>query len=163
MWLISREYSSQLEATWNEASEVATQSEIKSRINGVSSKLKEFDFLFGLMLAERILKHTDNLSKTIQATAMKRVGYQSCVFKCLKRWEQKIALGTNKVNQCLLNVKDPALPRTRKRPLRYEDGTGEAYHPSTPKDHYRQIYFQCLDGAIMTVDNCFNQRFYYVL
>ena len=43
--------------------------------------------------------------------------------------------------QCLLNVKDPAVPRTRKRPLQYENGTGEAYHPSTPKDHYRQIYF----------------------
>ena len=43
------------EATWNEASEVATQSEVKSRINGVASKMKEFDFLFGLMLAERIL------------------------------------------------------------------------------------------------------------
>ena len=42
--------------------------------------------------------------------------------------------------------------------MRYEDGTGEAYHPSTPKDHYRQIYFQCLDGAIMTVDTRFNQK-----
>ena len=45
----------------------------KSRINGVASKMKKFDFLFGLMLAERILKHTDNLSKTIQAIAMPAV------------------------------------------------------------------------------------------
>ena len=28
--------------------------------------MKSFNFLFGLMLAERILKHTDNLSKTLQ-------------------------------------------------------------------------------------------------
>ena len=63
-----------------------------------------------------------------------------------------------KSSQCLLNIKDPALPRTHKRPLRYEDGTGEVYHPSTPKDRYRQIHFQCLDGAIMTIDNRFNQE-----
>ena len=42
--------------------------------------------------------------------------------------------------------------------MRYEDGTGEAYYPITPNDHYRQIYFQCLDGAIIIVDNCFNQE-----
>ena len=46
-----------LEATLNEASEVAAQSEVKSRINGVTSKMKEFDFLFGLMLAECIVKY----------------------------------------------------------------------------------------------------------
>ena len=34
-----------LEAMWNEASEVATQSEVKSGINGVASKMKEYDFL----------------------------------------------------------------------------------------------------------------------
>ena len=63
-----------------------------------------------------------------------------------------------KSTQFLLNVKDPALPQVRKRPLRYEDGIGEAYYPSTLKDHYRQIYFQCFDGAIMTIDNHFNQE-----
>ena len=41
-----------LKATWNRALDVATQSEVKSRINGVTSKMREFDFLFGLLLAE---------------------------------------------------------------------------------------------------------------
>ena len=154
-----------LEATWSEASEVATQSEVKSRINGVASKMKEFDFLFGLMLAERILKHTDNLSKTIQATTMPAVEARGLSKLCIQLFK-KIRTEDcfdqfwelTKSTQCLLHVKDSALPRARKRPLRYEDGTGEAYHPSTPKNHYRQIYFQCLDGAIMTVDNRFNQK-----
>ena len=35
--------------------------------------MKEFDFLICLLLAERILKHTDNLSKTIQATSIPAV------------------------------------------------------------------------------------------
>ena len=127
--------------------------------------MKEFDFLFSLMLAERILKHTDNLSKTIQATVMPAVEARRLsklcteVFKKIRTencfdqfWE------LTKLTQHLLNVKDPALPRARKRPLRYEDDNGEAYHPSTPKDHYRQIYYQCLDGAIMTIDTRFNQK-----
>ena len=54
---------SALEATWDETLEVCSQSEIKARINGVRSKMKDFDFLLGLLLGERILKHTDNLSK----------------------------------------------------------------------------------------------------
>ena len=50
--------------------------------------MKEFDFLFGLMLAEHILKHTDNLSKTIQATTMLAVevhGLSNLCIQGLKR------------------------------------------------------------------------------
>ena len=32
--------------------------------------MMKFDFLFSLMLAEKALKHTDNLSKVLQSTAM---------------------------------------------------------------------------------------------
>jgi len=44
-----------LEDTWEEALAVVHESEVKARINGVASIMKTFDFLFGLMLAERIL------------------------------------------------------------------------------------------------------------
>ena len=35
--------------------------------------MKSFNFLHGLMLAERTLKHMDNLSKTLQHSAMSAV------------------------------------------------------------------------------------------
>ena len=35
--------------------------------------MKDFDFLFGILLGYRILKHTQNLSKALQATAMSAV------------------------------------------------------------------------------------------
>ena len=35
--------------------------------------MEEFDFLYGPMLAKHSLKHTDNLRKTIQVTAMSAV------------------------------------------------------------------------------------------
>ena len=43
---------SALEATWDEALEVFSESEVKARINGVHSKMKDFDFLLGLLLGE---------------------------------------------------------------------------------------------------------------
>ena len=36
----------------------------------MAAKVKEFDFLFGLMLAKKLLMHSDNFSRTIQATCM---------------------------------------------------------------------------------------------
>jgi len=155
-----------LDATWDEAFDVATQSDVKARINGVKAKMKDFDFLFGIMLAERILKHTDNLSKTLQATAMSAVEAwdisKLCVgvFKKLRSdcsfdqfWE------LSKITQANLKVNDPALPRKRKRPRRYESDS-ESYHPPDAKQHYKEIYFQVIDSAIVTIENRFQQKDY---
>ena len=78
-----------LEATWEEALTVVRESEVKARINGVAAVMNSFKFLFGLMLAERILKHTDNLSRTIQASSMPAVKARSLSRYSAKwRWSQ---------------------------------------------------------------------------
>ena len=131
--------------------EVCSQSEVKARIIGVQSKMKDFDFLYGLLLSERILKHTDNLSKTLQATAMSAVEAYGVAKLCIDvfkkiRTDEDYDLFWELANttQKSLNVKDPALPRARKRPRRYEEGTAEPYHPPDVKQHYKQIYFQSI-------------------
>ena len=43
---------------------------MRSRIQGVSTCMDSFDFFFGLVLAEFILKHSDNLSKALQSIQM---------------------------------------------------------------------------------------------
>ena len=55
-----------LQHTWDEAIDVARDTETKARIGGVSAQMTKFDFLFGLILSEMLLCHTDNLSKTLQ-------------------------------------------------------------------------------------------------
>ena len=45
-------------------------SETRARINGVASQMKTFDYFFGASLLRLILRHTDNLSKTLQHTKM---------------------------------------------------------------------------------------------
>ena len=73
-----------LQATWEEAIDIVKETEVKARIGGVATKMKEFDFLFGLMLAEKILKHPDNLSKTLQATSMTAIQAYNLALLCNK-------------------------------------------------------------------------------
>ena len=45
---------------------ICRDTELVARINDVSSQMNKFDFLFGLELAETVLRISDNLSKTLQ-------------------------------------------------------------------------------------------------
>ena len=45
---------------------IVKDTELKSRIIGVSSQMTQFGFLFGVMLGQLVLQHTDSLSKTLQ-------------------------------------------------------------------------------------------------
>ena len=77
-------------ATWEESVEAAQQSDVKVRINRVASKMTEFQFLFCLMLAERLLKHCDNLSKTIHSTAMPAVEARRLADLCIEVFQRMI-------------------------------------------------------------------------
>ena len=59
-----------LMSTWDEAIEVVKDTESKARIQGVYAQMKTFNFLFGTVLGEMVLRHMDNLSKTLQAKAL---------------------------------------------------------------------------------------------
>ena len=55
-----------LQATWEEAIGVVQDCETKARIHGVAIQMKTFDYFFGNLLGQLILKHADNLSITLQ-------------------------------------------------------------------------------------------------
>jgi len=59
-----------LQQVWEEAKDIATDSESRSRINCVQAQMERFEYLFGLWLGERVLKSTDNLSKTLQSPSL---------------------------------------------------------------------------------------------
>ena len=60
-------------------------------------------------------------------------------------------------------VNEPALPRKRKAPTRYEVGSSVGHHPGTPKEYFRQHYFECLDTVVSCIRDRFNQPGYKVL
>ena len=61
-----------------------------------------------------------------------------------------------------LDIGEATLPRKRKVPRCYDSGHAEAEFPSTPKDHYRQIYFEAVDLIVQSITKRFNQPGYKV-
>ena len=55
-----------LQETWRVAADLIEDSETIARINGVATQIQKFSFIFGAMLGEKILRPTDQLSKTLQ-------------------------------------------------------------------------------------------------
>ena len=51
---------------WEKVCEVVKDTETIARIRGVVAQMASFDFFYGLVLAEMLLRLTDNLSRTIQ-------------------------------------------------------------------------------------------------
>ena len=56
-----------LQSTWEESLESRLDTEVKARMVGVKTQMETFSFFFGVCLGERILRHADNLSKTLQS------------------------------------------------------------------------------------------------
>ena len=54
-----------IQAVWDEALDVARDSETRARLIGVQHCMSTFEYFFGVMLGEMILKHTDNLDQTL--------------------------------------------------------------------------------------------------
>ena len=121
-----------------------------------------------VMLAECLLKHCDNLSKTMQSTAIPAVEARRLSKLCVAvlqkmRGDAEFDLFWSLViqTQKQVHVEDPALQRRRKRPKRYDDGC-EGHSFSHPQLYYKTVYFQCLDTAISTIRYRFHQQDYFI-
>ena len=55
---------------WDEVKAITRDTETTGQINGVSAYLEKFSFLFGVVLGELILAHSDNLSKSLQVKVL---------------------------------------------------------------------------------------------
>ena len=151
---------------WEESN---IDSETRARIIGVEVQMLSFDFLFGLLLGSLLLRHGDNLSKTLQHKTMSSAEGQHLakltvdVLKSL-RVNNKFALFYEKVllYQQKLGINPPALPRKRRAPRRLEVGTSADDHPSSVEDHYRRAHYEALDVVIQAIADRFDQPGYQV-
>ena len=121
-----------------------------------------FTYFFGLMLGELVLKHTDNFSRTLQHACMSAAEGQQITAMTVAtlnslrsddQFDQFWALVILKAEQ--LNVNEPQLPRQRKLPRRYDDGSTSGDFPATPKAHFKPAYFEAID----LITNCVQERF----
>jgi len=129
----------------------------------VAAIMERFDFLFGAMLGELILKHTDNLSKTLQKDTLSAAEGQECAALTTKTLQSirfdKFDLFWDKVTMAAdkLELEAPSLPRKRKRPKIFESGTAQAKFFDSPKAYLKVSYFEALDLVIMAIKERFDQ------
>lgn len=153
-----------LQQLWETTKDSTSDPTIKGRIIGVEFQFKTFSFYFGLHLASLILKHTDNLSKTLQSTSMsvtEGAHIAAMTVKTLQsiRSDERYDAFWDLVlrDHQEVDVDDPKLPRKRKVPCRLDEGSAPAHFPTDCKSHYRQSYFEALDLAISAIEDRFDQ------
>ena len=140
-----------LQNLWEESLEYVKESEMRARI-GVSDRMMKFDFFFGVMLGQTVLSHSDNLSRTLQKGDISASELTTTALF----WSEV----TKKANQ--LNIDEPALPRKRKRTIRYESGNATPEFQSSVEEYYRQAYFEVFDVICSTIEDRFRQPGYQV-
>lgn len=158
-----------LQILWDESLEFVKEAEMRSRIIGVSTCMKSFDFFFGVLLGELLFRHSDNLSRTLQATHMSAAEGQKVAAMTLQTlqsvrseenfklfWAKALKIGGD------LGVGDPVLPRRRKTPKRYETGSGEGNFLEDVDSRYRQIFYEALDLIASAIESRFQQPGYKV-
>ena len=121
--------------------------------------MKMFNYLFGALLAERILTPTGNLSKSLQRTDISAEEGQFLCELAVKTFESERNTESFFWENCLTYVKsdsndiqEPIVPRAKKRPRQFDENNSNAHFHQDVKDHYRQHYFEVLD----TVRHCIN-------
>ncbi len=156
-----------LQMLWEESLDFVKDTEMRSQIQGVSSCMMSFDFFFGVSLGELLLKHSDNLSKTLQASSMSAAEGQKIADMTVRtlqsiRSDENFLLFWKSINQKAKDhgIDEPVLPRRRKRPRRYEDGASEGDVPESVESLYRRTYYEALDLIIRGIKERFDQPGY---
>ena len=152
-----------MQLLWEESLCHIKDFDIKCRIRGVSSYMETFDFLFGELIGELLLCHSDNLSKTLQSKDISAAEAQQIVFMTLKtledmKTEERFSafwISAVKIAEDF-GVNDPRLPRKRKVPERFGRDESVPTHFTAVDDYYREIFYQALDRII----TCIRERFY---
>ena len=158
-----------LHELWIESIDIVKDTERKARILGVASQMKNFDYFYGVSLGNLILRHSDNLSRTLQKADISAAEGQAVAAMTVQtlqslRSDSNFTLFWKKVTKFAytLEVGAPHLPCRRKVPRRLEVGNVESDgdFPTTPEVHYRHIYFEALDLITACITDRFDQPGY---
>ena len=64
--------------TWELAMDAVRDSETRACLTGISTIMKSFDCLSGVLLGVRVLRHTDHLNKTLQSPSLSATDAHAC-------------------------------------------------------------------------------------
>ena len=156
---------------WDTSLTSKLDSETRARIIGCQSQMMTFDFFFAVYLSQRIFAHTDNLAAALQSRNLSAAGGKhlaELTIKTLQSIRNEESFDNCFSTAVLLakkhdDISEPKLPRKRRVPTRFETGTADPTYHETPRDHYRQIYLQAVDHAIVSISDRFEQPAFQIL
>ena len=132
---------------------------MKARVIGVNTVMSNFSFFYGCALGESMLQLTDHLSCSLQDP--KNFCCRGTGNRCRYSNEDSFDLFWNHtlMRQAKMDVNDLVLPRKRKTPTRFEQGSSVTYaFFESPKDFYRQKYYDAYDFIINAIQDRFDQK-----
>ncbi len=136
---------------------------MKARITGVAAVMASFEYFFAISLAELLLRHSDNLSKTLQSSSVsaaegQKIAEMTVVTLESIRCDEHFCLFGDllKKRAAELDIDDPKLPRRRKQPKRYDENSSTSSFPSTVEEYYKRNYFEALDELVKGIRNRFS-------
>ena len=156
-----------LKQLWEECLKTNLQPDVKGRVIGVQSQMVQFDLLFDLKLCQRILKITDNFSKTLQKSSLSAAEAQhiaALTVTTIRKMRSdedldfffKLLLCKRAQLLILLNCWEKGKHLVALEKVLEKD------HSPTVEEHYRLQYYEAIDSTIATIEKCFDQPGYVI-
>ena len=136
-----------------------TKDEYGLKASGIVTALEKFDMFFGLQLGHLLFRAAENTSIVLQRkdiSVQEAFSAVNVTRSFYQRQRQDDAF--NKFyesvvkNAQALQIGEPMLPRYRRAPLRYDDGSPQ-YTFSDPRSFYRQKYFESCDLLVQELND----------
>ena len=133
------------------------------KAGGYLASMEKFSTLFGLRLSHLLFSATEQLSLTLQGKdttiqdAMNAANLTLAFLERQRSPDSFVRYYSKVVAESHQLTSEPALPRYRKRPRRYDDGQSSHRYDS-PQSYYRQQYLEAIDLVHSDLRARFNQE-----
>lgn len=137
------------------------RSEAGGKASGFLANMQTFKFLFLLNSLILIFDQIEIVNSVLQSKTLIYNDVKLMIenlFKSLMSQRNKFHdLWTESVDKAKkLNIEEPILPRSRKMPKRYDEGS-DPYVFETPEKMFRQIFFEIIDLTVNSLKNRFQK------
>ena len=141
-----------------------THDEYGLKAGAILTALEKFGTLFGLKLGRVLSAAAEEVSESLQAkdttlqTALSAVNLASAFYRRQRTHEAFNRIYDSVVETAQhLVIGEPQLPRNRRPPARIDAGC-HLHRFSSPRDYYRQLYFQACNLLLRELTDRFDQK-----
>ena len=142
--------------------------ETGSKAAGLIILMEKFSSYFGLELSYLVFSITEQLSSTFQNShlnaqeAIAAAKTTQSYLKSLRSDKEFNEFYLSTVKEAKDITDEPILPRQRRLPQRYDDGSIN-YNYTSPQEYYRRLYYEVFDLLVNELSRCFDQKTFDIL